>query len=1416
MKFFLKNYRDYILNNQLILAKELQRKNPIINIEETKIRNNANYYEFKVKDNEIFDVDVVVENGNEVTVNRCSCGSISCSHLACCYEYLVKYLKPSDNIDNKYEMAKTEFNSSNPLSNLLSYCLNNMNEIQKNLFSFLENIILEKKVITFDYNNRRLFTEFVQELSRRKFSEEEVFKVVKLIGDNCISAYGNYHLDFANMVVKKFPIAYYALSYIWGQYVRIPKQNINDVAELYQKLNLEQPQIELSIRCKKYFEGKRYPYQSILDYVFDKKTFEPFDSNLVDNLESLLNCIYEFFPEKALIMMDYFEYYLPIDFHINDVLVNPQFFCKNYPDKTQSVLKELELNCHIDSIDMLKKIYEVINYFGTDFKNKFIEKTSLEFLKIFDEENSYISLEEGLPFSIKVDTYYNFFFGKEFILLMKPSLTRNGDDIIAIEKDNVASEHIIYLDENHRVTSVYCPICAHNSKPCIHQSSIINSLYNKRINQNLAYKYAEIIGKIEEKREVALILEKAKKAKKRLNGYFEEFQLVDENRLSEKVDIVPKVFLKEKVNYLEEYPITFSINYQDVTYKLDPTKFLNAIKNNEDYVYGKKLHFKHELQQFTERGRKIYGIIGHTYGHHDSIPFDGTQLSALLLELKNEGVVINGVNHLYVGEKTLSLMINDSHELTIEDIDEYKGRFLLTNSVDFYFEDNCYFELNYNFEKSRIICHDLLKNGPLSLEGLGDEFVNKLYPSLRKKIKISHDFAEENKLEQIVIKAYFDYNDFVISVEPKYYLNDNLIDEHEIMLDKKHIVEPFLHELQCLGFVDNKLINKDDIVNFIYSDLKGLREEATVYISDSLRKLYSSQKLNIKLNISKKSESMLDIYFEDLDYNEEELMMIYQAYKKQKNYVLLSDRLINLKNQEVSDFVDLVDDLKLDSKHLLSHFENPIYDVFKLDSSSIEFNFNEEIESLIIDIKNYQLNDFPLNEKILSVLRPYQLNGFKWMRLLLGKGLGCILADDMGIGKTLQTIAVIDSLELSKLAMVVCPKNIIYNWEAEVNRWAPWIKTLVIVGTKSERIALFENAFNEHYDLVIASYETIRIEEKYLDDKEFSLVVLDEAQNIKNPMVERTKAVKKLNAQYRLALTGTPIENSLSDVWSIFDFLMPGYLYKYKEFIDRIEKEKAYSLMNKKLSPFILRRTKNEVLKELPLKTEENIYISFDDKEKQRYQAEILNARRKLEEDPNNRMSILANLTLLREVCVDSRLIYEDIQYVSSKTETLLDMINNLIANNHKIIIFSQFVKYLNLLEDELKNAGYKYYIITGKTSAIDRQQMAEEFNQNPNVMVFLVSLKAGGVGLNLIGADTVIHVDPWWNYAVEVQASDRAYRIGQKKPVTIYKLIMKDSVEERVIKMQEAKRLLSVEVINENDEQMSKISINDIKDLLK
>ena len=222
MKFFLKNYRDYILNNQLILAKELQRKNPIINIEETKIRNNANYYEFKVKDNEIFDVDVVVENGNEVTVNRCSCGSISCSHLACCYEYLVKYLKPSDNIDNKYEMAKTEFNSSNPLSNLLSYCLNNMNEIQKNLFSFLENIILEKKVITFDYNNRRLFTEFVQELSRRKFSEEEVFKVVKLIGDNCISAYGNYHLDFANMVVKKFPIAYYALSYIWGQYVRIP------------------------------------------------------------------------------------------------------------------------------------------------------------------------------------------------------------------------------------------------------------------------------------------------------------------------------------------------------------------------------------------------------------------------------------------------------------------------------------------------------------------------------------------------------------------------------------------------------------------------------------------------------------------------------------------------------------------------------------------------------------------------------------------------------------------------------------------------------------------------------------------------------------------------------------------------------------------------------------------------------------------------------------------------------------------------------------------------------------------------------------------------------------------------------------------------------------------------------------------
>ena len=365
------------------------------------------------------------------------------------------------------------------------------------------------------------------------------------------------------------------------------------------------------------------------------------------------------------------------------------------------------------------------------------------------------------------------------------------------------------------------------------------------------------------------------------------------------------------------------------------------------------------------------------------------------------------------------------------------------------------------------------------------------------------------------------------------------------------------------------------------------------------------------------------------------------------------------------------------------------------------------------------------------------------------------------------------------------------------------------------------NNYKENIVYII-SYDTLRNDLDEFNEYTFNYAILDEAQAIKNMQALKTKSVKRITSLNKLVLTGTPIENSVADLWSIFDFLMPSYLFNYDRFRLEIEKgvlmndDEAYNRLIIKTKPFILRRKKNDVLKDLPDKVEETISISMSKEQRMLYDAYLLQTRKALNQDAsNNKIMVLSMLTRLRQICISPALVV-DKDLESEKINYCLDMVDNLINTDHKVLIFSQFVSALDIIQNELSKRGIEYFIITGDTSSKRRLEMAEEFNkESSKEKVFLISLKAGGTGLNLVGADTVIHLDPWWNVAIENQASDRAHRIGQERKVTVFKLIMNNSIEEKVIELQKNKKEIADRIISNNDTDISNLSFNDYDYLL-
>ena len=612
---------------------------------------------------------------------------------------------------------------------------------------------------------------------------------------------------------------------------------------------------------------------------------------------------------------------------------------------------------------------------------------------------------------------------------------------------------------------------------------------------------------------------------------------------------------------------------------------------------------------------------------------------------------------------------------------------------------------------------------------------------------------------------------------------------------------------------------EETILSFLETGMRELESVSEVFATDRFKRMRVVPMPPVTTGISIKG-NLLDLSWNVEGMSAQDVMEILADYRKKKKYhKLKTGEFLRLDENSLAVLAELNDGLHLTKEQLKERkAEVPLYrslyldSIMKENSEYIRMERDKKFKTIVREMRSAEDGEYEIPEQITALLRPYQEIGFQWLCTLAKYGFGGILADDMGLGKTLQVLTFLAAHPNSR-TLVVCPSSLIYNWEEECCRFYPSARTASIAGSAASRQIQIEQF--EEYDIIITSYDLLKRDIDYYENKYFDYMMIDEAQYIKNTSTQAAKSVKSISCGCRFALTGTPIENRLSELWSIFEYLMPGYLFSYKRFKEELESPIAESQddaarirLSRLVRPFILRRLKKDVLKELPDKIEEVVYARMDGEQQRLYQARekqlvIMLSKQTDEEFKTQKLQILAELTALRQICCDPALVYENYGDDSAKTKTCIEVIQNAVSGGHKILLFSQFSSMLERLHMLLEEQEIRTLILTGKTKKEERRRLVAQF-QSERADVFLISLKAGGTGLNLTAADMVIHYDPWWNLAAQNQATDRAYRIGQDNKVTVLRLIMKGTIEERILKMQQDKQNLADSIISEDGVSMS------------
>lgn len=624
---------------------------------------------------------------------------------------------------------------------------------------------------------------------------------------------------------------------------------------------------------------------------------------------------------------------------------------------------------------------------------------------------------------------------------------------------------------------------------------------------------------------------------------------------------------------------------------------------------------------------------------------------------------------------------------------------------------------------------------------------------------------------------------------------------------------------------DNKAIFKgrsDALYNFLDYGIPLIQKQADVYVSEELKRLKNRRSMNLSVKVYVQND-LLKMEL-DSDINADELSHVLNAYRKKKKfYQLKNGEMIDLEDTGLEQLDELASTMNLTAKDFKKEaIEKPAYQAFHLMDvdSELDVRNDDSVTEYTNRLMKVKEQTIQLKGEYKSLLRTYQQQGIQWLYDLKNMGLNGILADDMGLGKTLQVLVFYEQyVSKDKPSLIVCPSSLMYNWMSEIEKFKIDVNAICVTGMQEVR----KDIIKENYELYITTYDYLRRDVELYALMEFEYIILDEAQFIKNPKTKNAQSVKSLKSRHRLALTGTPIENGLSELWSIFDFLLPGYLYSLNYFTKNFEKpiqmgdEKRKSQLQKLVSPFILRRTKKQVLKDLPDKVEKDMWLNFSPEEKQLYLANLAQVNEQLQQqlelEKVDSILILAMMTRLRQICCEPRMLYENYKGESTKFSMCLDLIETLKEHGKKVLLFSSFTSIFDDFIEEFDRRGIKYHMITG---AVDKKKRKEEVDafQNDDSNVFLISLKAGGTGLNLTKAQAVIHFDPWWNVSAQNQATDRAYRIGQTKNVLVYQLLMKNTIEEKIYEMQKRKKEMSDLFVENSNGGISTLSKEELKDL--
>lgn len=615
-----------------------------------------------------------------------------------------------------------------------------------------------------------------------------------------------------------------------------------------------------------------------------------------------------------------------------------------------------------------------------------------------------------------------------------------------------------------------------------------------------------------------------------------------------------------------------------------------------------------------------------------------------------------------------------------------------------------------------------------------------------------------------------------------------------------------------------------------YGELARLGD---VLVSENLsgREVLPPPNVNVTARVR---SGLLDIEVEAAGMAPADLIAYLASYKRKRRFVRLANGDIVRMGEAVRALSNLADGLGIRDEDLVEGTEcipanRTLFVDALLKKSGVRFNRNDAFRAIVRDFDTVADGDVNVPKSLAQTMRPYQCDGFQWLCMLGKLGFGGILADDMGLGKTLQMIAYLlarkrDCAPDGYLpSLVVCPASLVYNWEAEARRFAPELSVVPVTGVRAARNAAITGA--AQHDLLVTSYDLMKRDVDFYAGQQFHCVVLDEAQYVKNRTTKAAKCAKQLPAQVRFALTGTPVENRLSELWSIFDFLMPGMLGSHDQFGARFEAsitagdEACAQRLQALIGPFILRRLKEDVLADLPDKNESVVFAHLEGEQEKLYHANASKlalqlAKQLPEEFAQDKLRILAELTKLRQICCDPHLTYDNYEGDSAKLETCMELIRNAVDGGHRILLFSQFTSMLDIIGRRLDAQKLPFLTFTGSTSKEERAARVDRFQQG-DAPVFLISLKAGGTGLTLTAADIVIHYDPWWNVAAQNQATDRAHRIGQTRNVSVFKLIAKDTIEEKIVEMQEEKRHLAEQVIGGEAIGSAKLSRDDILALL-